>query len=209
LSTSVDAGSGQIYDHSFLGLFGQVAADEISNFTVDGTIEFGVVDNGVNMGVGSVAGYQPYGSRQTYDKITVNTKIKYTSPSSGNSIKDANVGGIVGYVKYGSTIVVEDCTYNGSIDNNSIAWTFYNSALIAFIENSGEQNITVKNTKISGNININSTSSQTGASVGSILAATGTGTGKTNITIQNVSVEGFKINTGNISTYSGGFLGFK
>jgi hypothetical protein len=213
--SSADApeGSGQIYDHSYLGLFGQkteniVSSCQVKNITVSGSINFGLVANGQKVYAGAVAGYQPYGSYQTYSNVTVNTEINYNGDGSG-SMPNAYVGGFVGYGRYSSTIKINDSQFSGSIINNATCSNFYNAGLIAFVENSGSQTISVENTVISGNLKVENSSSGTGAPVGGILASTGSDMGKTTITLTNINLYNFNININNkLTSTSGGFLGY-
>jgi hypothetical protein len=211
-----DAGSGQIYDHSYLGLFGQRTGNsQVKYITVSGSINFGLV-SGNNVYAGAVTGWQSSGSNQTYSNVDVSTEIKY----DGDGNKIAYVGGFVGYANYGSTINIEDSKFTGLIINNASYSEFYNAGLIGYIYNSGSgseiQNISISNTLISGScISVKKSDSNTGAAVGGIIASVDNNMkekeklNKTNIKLDEVNFDDFTIDIiDKLTSTSGGFLGY-
>jgi hypothetical protein len=206
------AGSGQIYNHVYLGLFGQKNTGKVSNVCIAGTMNFGLVNSGSDVYAGAICGYQPSES-QSYENVEVTTEITYHS-NSGNNLPTAYVGGIVSYLQDGSNITIDGCTFEGKINNTATPYKFYNAALISYIENSKEGSIAVSNTSIKGTLYSKELTDT--ARVGAILASTGTNEkpGEIKITITNVNIDGLTIksqagNAWSVTGTMGGFLGYE
>ena len=213
--TSADAGCGQIYNHSYLGLFAKTGANSISNLTVSGNIYYGLSTQ-QEIWVGGVTAFQETGNA-SYQNVTLNIAISFTggvTADSKETLKAAHVGGFVGAASKAPKLTFTGCKWTGSItDNAATESDCYLGGYIGSMSPDGGS-ITLTNSSIEKktdkNASITVTQPGTVSKTGGILAAVETKE-KTDNTI-TITANGFVINgfdTSSIATEStGGFLGY-
>lgn len=213
--TSEDAGCGQIYNHSYIGLFAKTGTTSISNFTVSGNINYGLSTQ-KEIWVGGVTAFQEAGTA-SYQKVTSDIAISFTGKvidETKETLKAAHVGGFVGAASNTPALTFTGCKWTGSItDSASTASDCYLGGYIGSMSPDGGS-IALANSSIENaaekKTTITVTQPGTVSKTGGILAAVETKKDTDNkITI---TVNGFTVNR--FDTYSaatestGGFLGY-
>ena len=213
--TSTDAGCGQIYNHSNLGLFAKTGTNSISNLTVSGNINYGLSTQ-KEIWVGGVTAFQDAGT-VFYQNVTSDIAISFTgkvADEAKETLKAAHVGGFVGAASKAPTLTFTGCKWTGSItDSATTASDCYLGGYIGSMSPDGGS-ITLKNSSIENvadkKATITVTQPGTVSKTGGILAAVETKKDtdqKITITANGFTVNGF--DTSSTATEStGGFLGY-
>ena len=213
--TSADAGCGQIYNHSYIGLFAKTGTNSISNLTVSGNINYGLSTQ-KEIWVGGVTAFQETGTA-SYQNGTSDIAISFTGSVAADSeetLKAAHVGGFVGAASGAPQLTFTGCKWTGSItDSAATASDCYLGGYIGSMSPDGGS-ITLNNSSIENGADnkatITVTQSGTVSKTGGILAAVETKKNTDNkitITANGFNVNGF--DTSSVATEStGGFLGY-
>lgn len=215
--TSTDAGCGQIYNHSYLGLFAKTGSltGAISDITVSGNINYGLSTQ-KEIWVGGVTASQEAGAA-SYENVTSDIAISFTGKvvdEAKETLKAAHVGGFVGAASKAPTLTFTDCKWAGSItDNATTASDCYIGGYIGSMSPDGGS-IILNNSSIGNGVDkkatIAVTQPGTVSKTGGILAAVETKKDtdkKITITANGFTVNGF--DTSSTATEStGGFLGY-
>lgn len=210
-----DAGCGQIYNHSYLGLFAKTGnlPDGISNLTISGSINYGLISK-EEIWVGGVTALQEKGTA-SYQNVTSELAISFTGKTSENtqSTMTTRVGGFVGEASGSPTLTFTNCCRKGKItDHATTDSDCYLGGYVGSMDSAGG-NITLTNSFIGNGKNAKASihtekQSCTVSKTGGILAVAENDS-KNKITI---TVDGFKINGFDISSTAtestGGFLGY-
>ena len=196
--TSATVGIGQIYNHSTIG-FIPYCNGKVQNLTLNGSIYFHNVSNGVDVRCGAVAGYT---DGATFTDVTVNTKIVYRDGASGAGLKVMSIGGFLGRAK--GTTTFTGCSMQGTISSSSGCYDFAIGGYVAAGEAGADisfsncriPNATIKHEKFKDNSNAPN------ALFGGLI---GCMTG-------NVTINGLTINHLQMESYAtetaGGLLGY-
>lgn len=213
--TSADAGCGQIYNHSYLGLFAKTGTNSISNLTVSGNINYGLSTQ-KEIWVGGVTAFQETGTA-SYQNVTSDIAISFTgrvADATNETLKAAHVGGFVGVASGAPKLTFTGCKWIGSItDSAAKASDCYLGGYIGSMGPDGGS-IILNNSSIENGADnkatITVTQPGTVSKTGGILAAVETKEGTDNkitITANGFTVNGF--GTSSAATEStGGFLGY-
>lgn len=215
--TSTDAGCGQIYNHSYLGLFAKIGSltGAISDITVSGNINYGLSTQ-QEIWVGGVTAFQG-ADTASYQNITSDIAISFTgkvADATKETLKAAHVGGFVGAASNAQTLTFTGCKWTGSItDSAETASDCYLGGYIGSMSPDGGS-IILNNSSIGNGVDkkatITVTQPGTVSKTGGILAAVETKEGtnsKITITANGFTVNGF--DTSSVATEStGGFLGY-
>ena len=215
--TSADAGCGQIYNHSNLGLFAKTGSltGAISDITVSGSINYGLSTQ-QEIWVGGVTAFQGAGTA-SYQNVTSDIAISFTGSVAADSketLKAAHVGGFVGAVSGAPALTFTGCKWAGSItDSATKASDCYLGGYIGSMSSDGGS-IILNNSSIENGTDkkaaIAVTQPGTVSKTGGILAAVETKKDtdqKITITANGFTVNGF--DTSSTATEStGGFLGY-
>ena len=207
---AADTGCGQIYHHSYLGLFaktGNLTDDGISNLTISGSINYGLISN-EEIWVGGVTARQEKGTA-SYQKVTSELAISFTGKTNGTT----RVGGFVGEASGSPELTFTNCCWKGTITDHAAADSdCYLGGYVGSMDAAGGS-ITLTDSSI-GNGNANArasidTQKQCAVSKTGGILAVAENDSKNKITI---TVNGFKINGFDISSTAtestGGFLGY-
>lgn len=196
--TSATVGIGQIYNHSTIG-FIPYCNGTVQNLTLNGSIYFHNVSNGVDVRCGAVAGYTDGAALKN---VTVNTNIVYRDGAGGGKLSVMSIGGFLGRAK--GTTTFTGCSMQGTISSSSGCYDFAIGGYVA----AGEEgaNISFSNCGISKatitHEKFNESSSAPDALFGGLI---GCMTG-------NVTINGLTIDTLQMKSYatgtSGGLLGY-
>lgn len=196
--TSATVGIGQIYNHSTSG-FIPYCNGKVENLTLNGSIYFHNVSNGVEVRCGAVAGYTDVA---VFTNVTVNTNIVYRDGAGGGGLKAMSIGGFLGRAK--GTTTFTDCSMKGTISSSSGCYDFAIGGYVA----AGEEgaNISVSNCGISNatitHEKFNKSSSAPDALFGGLI---GRMTG--NVTIDGLTIDNLQMKSYATGT-SGGLLGY-
>ena len=213
--TSADAGCGQIYNHSYLGLFAKTEINSISNLTVSGNINYGLSTQ-KEIWVGGVTAFQETGTA-SYENVTSDIAISFTgkvTDETKETLKAAHVGGFVGAASKAPALTFTSCKWTGSItDSASKASDCYLGGYIGSMSPDGGS-IALNNSSIENvaekKATITVTQPGTVSKTGGILAAVETKKDtdkKITMTADGFTVNGF--DTSSAATEStGGFLGY-
>lgn len=213
--TSTDAGCGQIYNHSYLGLFAKTGTNSISNLTVSGNINYGLSTQ-KEIWVGGVTAFQEAGT-VSYENVTSDIAISFTgkvTDETKETLKAAHVGGFVGAASKAPALTFTSCKWTGSItDSASKASDCYLGGYIGSMSPDGGS-IALNNSSIENvaekKATITVTQPGTVSKTGGILAAVETKKDtdkKITMTADGFTVNGF--DTSSAATEStGGFLGY-
>ena len=213
--TSADEGCGQIYNHSYLGLFAKTGTNSISNLTVSGNILYGLSTQ-KEIWVGGVTAFQE-ADTVSYQNVISDIAISFTGSVAADSeetLKAAHVGGFVGAASGAPQLTFTGCKWTGSItDSASKASDCYLGGYIGSMSPDGGS-IALNNSSIGNGADkiaaITVTQPGTVSKTGGILAAVETKEGtnsKITITANGFIVDEF--NTSSAATEStGGFLGY-
>ena len=213
--TSADIGCGQIYNHSYIGLFAKTGTNSISNLTISGVINYGLSTQ-QEIWVGGVTAFQEAGT-VSYQNVISDIAISFTgsvAADSNETLKTAHVGGFVGAVSGAPALTFAGCKWTGSItDSAASAGDCYLGGYIGSMSPDGGS-ITLNNSSIGNGADdkaaITVTQSGTVSKTGGILAAVETKKNTDNkitITADGFAVNGF--DTFSAATEStGGFLGY-
>lgn len=152
---SATVGIGQIYNHSTIG-FIPYCNGKVQNLTLNGSIYFHNVSNGVDVRCGAVAGYT---DGATFENVTVDTKIVYRDGAGGAGLKVMSIGGFLGRAK--GTTTFTGCSMQGTISSSSGCYDFAIGGYVAAGEeganitfsNCGISNATIKHEKFKDNSN--------------------------------------------------------
>lgn len=212
-----DAGCGQIYNHSYIGLFAKTGSltGAISNLTVSGNIHYGLSTQ-QEIWVGGVTAFQEAGT-VSYQNATSDIAISFTGSVAADSketLKAAHVGGFVGAVSGAPALTFTGCKWAGSITDSAVtAGDCYLGGYIGSMSPDGGS-IALNNSSIENEADkkaiITVTQPGTVSKTGGILAAVETKKdtdNKITITANGFTVNGF--DTSSAATEStGGFLGY-
>ena len=213
--TSADAGCGQIYNHSYIGLFAKTGTNSISDLIVSGNIHYGLSTQ-QEIWVGGVTAFQEAGT-VSYQNTTSDIAISFTGSVAADSketLKAAHVGGFVGAVSGAPALTFTGCKWAGSITDSAVkAGDCYLGGYIGSMSPDGG-NIALNNSSIENEADkkatITVTQPGTVSKTGGILAAVETKKdtdNKITITADGFTVNGF--DTSSAATEStGGFLGY-
>ena len=215
--TSTDAGCGQIYNHSYIGLFAKTGSltGAISDITVSGNINYGLSTQ-KEIWVGGVTAFQEAGT-VSYQNVTSDIAISFTgkvTDETKETPKAAHVGCFVGAASKAPALTFNGCKWTGSItDSAATASDCYLGGYIGSMSSDGGS-ITLANSSIGNGADkkatITVTQPGTVSKTGGILAAVETKEGTDNkitITANGFTVNGF--DTSSTATEStGGFLGY-
>ena len=212
--TSADAGCGQIYNHSNLGLFAKTGKNSISNLTVSGSINYGLSTQ-KEIWVGGVTAFQE-ADTASYQNVTSDIAISFTgsvADATKETLKAAHVGGFVGAASGAPELTFTGCKWTGSITDSAVASDCYLGGYIGSMSPDGGS-ITLNNSSIGNGVDkkaaITVTQPGTVSKTGGILAAVETKEGTNSeiiITANGFTVDGFDtFSTATAST--GGFLGY-
>lgn len=215
--TSTDAGCGQIYNHSYLGLFAKTGSltGAISDITVSGNINYGLSTQ-KEIWVGGVTAFQEAGT-VSYQNVTSDIAISFKGKvfdETKETLKAAHVGGFVGAASNAPALTFTGCRWTGSItDSAATASDCYLGGYIGSMSPDGGS-IALNNSSIENvaekKATITVTQPGTVSKTGGILAAVETKEGINNnikITANGFTVNGF--DTSSVATEStGGFLGY-
>ncbi len=196
--TSATVGIGQIYNHSTIG-FIPYCNGKVQNLTLNGSIYFHNVSNGVDVRCGAVAGYT---DGATFTDVTVNTKIVYRDGASGAGLKVMSIGGFLGRAK--GTTIFTGCSMQGTISSSSGCYDFAIGGYVAAGEAGADisfSNCRIPDAKIT-HAKFNESSNAPNAKFGGLI---GCMTGKVTInglTINNLQMESYATET------AGGLLGY-
>ena len=196
--TSATVGIGQIYNHSTIG-FIPYCNGKVQNLTLNGSIYFHNVSNGVDVRCGAVAGYT---DGATFTDVTVNTKIVYRDGASGAGLKVMSIGGFLGRAK--GTTTFTGCSMQGTISSSSGCYDFAIGGYVAAGEVGADisfSNCRIPDAKIT-HAKFNESSNAPNAKFGGLI---GCMTGKVTInglTINNLQMESYATET------AGGLLGY-
>ena len=210
-----DAGCGQIYNHSYLGLFAKTGnlTGGISNLTISGSINYGL-NSQDQIRVGGVTALQEKGTA-SYQNVTSNLAISFTGKTNGKTqwTMTTRVGGFVGEASGSPELTFTNCCWKGKItDHATTDSDCYLGGYVGSMDSAGG-NITLTNSSIGNGKNAKASihtekQSCTVSKTGGILAVAENDS-KNKITI---TVDGFKINGFDISSTAtestGGFLGY-
>ena len=214
---SADAGCGQIYNHSYIGLFAKTGSltGAISDLTVSGNIHYGLSTQ-KEIWVGGVTAFQEAGT-VSYQNVISDIAISFTGSVAADSketLKTAHVGGFVGAASGAPTLTFTGCKWTGSItDSAATASDCYLGGYIGSMSPDGGS-IALNNSSIENGADkkatITVTQPGTVSKTGGILAAVETKKdtdNKITITANGFTVNGF--DTSSAATEStGGFLGY-
>ena len=219
ICTSAKAGCGQIYNHSYIGLFAKTGSltGAISNLTVSGNIHYGLSTQ-QEIWVGGVTAFQEEGT-VSYQNATSDIAISFTGSVAADSketLKAAHVGGFVGAVSGAPALTFTGCKWAGSITDSAVtAGDCYLGGYIGSMSPDGGS-IALNNSSIENEADKNKratitvTQPGTVSKTGGILAAVETKKdtdNKITITANGFTVNGFE--TSSVATESiGGFLGY-
>lgn len=217
ICTSAKAGCGQIYNHSYIGLFAKTGnlTGAISNLTVSGNIHYGLSTQ-QEIWVGGVTAFQEAGT-VSYQNATSDIAISFTGSVAADSketLKAAHVGGFVGAVSGAPALTFTDCKWAGSITDSAVtAGDCYMGGYIGSMSPDGGS-IALNKSSIENEADkkatITVTQPGTVSKTGGILAAVETKKdtdNKITITANGFTVNGF--DTSSAATEStGGFLGY-
>lgn len=207
-----DAGCGQIYNHSYLGLFAKTGnlTGGISNLTISGSINYGLISK-EEIWVGGVTALQEKGTA-SYQNVTSELAISITGKTS-KSTMTTRVGGFVGEASGSPELTFTNCCWKGTFtDHATTDSDCYLGGYVGSMDSAGG-NITLTNSSIGNGKNAKASihtekQSCTVSKTGGILAVAENDS-KNKITI---TVDGFKINGFDISSTAtestGGFLGY-
>lgn len=196
--TSATVGIGQIYNHSTIG-FIPYCNGTVQNLTLNGSIYFHNVSNGVEVRCGAVAGYTDVA---VFTNVTVNTKIVYRDGAGGGGLKAMSIGGFLGRAK--GTTTFEGCSMQETISSSSGCYDFAIGGYVA----AGEEgaNISFSNCGISRakitHEKFNESSSAPDALFGGLI---GRMTG--NVTINGLTIDKLQMESYATGT-AGGLLGY-
>ena len=195
---SATVGIGQIYNHSTIG-FIPYCNGKVQNLTLNGSIYFHNVSNGVDVRCGAVAGYT---DGATFTDVTVNTKIVYRDGAGGAGLKVMSIGGFLGRAK--GTTTFTGCSMQGTISSSSGCYDFAIGGYVAAGEAGADisfSNCRIPDAKIT-HAKFNESSNAPNAKFGGLI---GCMTGKVTInglTINNLQMESYATET------AGGLLGY-
>lgn len=196
--TSATVGIGQIYNHSTIG-FIPYCNGKVQNLTLNGSIYFHNVSNGVDVRCGAVAGYT---DGATFTDVTVDTKIVYRDGVGGAGLKVMSIGGFLGRAK--GTTTFTGCSMQGTISSSSGCYDFAIGGYVAAGEAGADisfSNCRIPDAKIT-HAKFNESSNAPNAKFGGLI---GCMTGKVTInglTINNLQMESYATET------AGGLLGY-
>ena len=218
--TSADTGCGQIYNHSYIGLFAKTGTNSISNLTVSGNIHYGLSTQ-QEIWAGGVTAFQD-AETASYQNVTSDISISFTgglAADSKETLKAAHVGGFVGAVSGTPELTFTGCKWTESItDSATTASDCYLGGYIGSMSPDGGS-ITLTNSSIGNGkdkeASITVNQSGTVAKTGGILAAVETKKDTNNNIINNkitITANGFTVDgfdASSVATEStGGFLGY-
>lgn len=211
-----DAGCGQIYNHSYLGLFAKIGnlTGGISNLTISGSINYGLISN-EEIWVGGVTALQEQGTA-SYQNITSELAISFTGKTSGKtqSTMTTRVGGFVGEATGSPALMFTNCRWKGTItDHATTDRDCYLGGYVGSMDSAGG-NITLTNSSIENGKNAKASiittekQSCTVSKTGGILAvAENDSKNKITITVDGFTINGFDISS-TATESTGGFLGY-
>ena len=210
---AVDAGCGQIYNHSYLGLFAKTGnlTKGISNLNISGSINYGLSSQD-EIRVGGVTALQEKGTA-SYQNVTSDLAISFTGKTSGTtqSTMTTRVGGFVGEASGSPKLTFTNCGWKGTItDQATTDSDCYLGGYVGRMDSAGG-NITLTNSSI-GNGNarasIDTQKKCAVSKTGGILAvAENDSKNKITITVDGFTIDGFDISS-TATESTGGFLGY-
>lgn len=213
---AADTGCGQIYHHSYLGLFaktGNLTDDGISNLNISGSINYGLISN-EEIWVGGVTARQEKGTA-SYQKVTSELAISFTGNTNSTTqyTMTTRVGGFVGEASGSPELTFTNCCWKGTItDHATTDSDCYLGGYVGSMDSAGG-NITLTNSSIGNGKNAKASihtekQSCTVSKTGGILAvAENDSKNKITITVNGFKINGFD-NSSTATESTGGFLGY-
>ena len=210
-----DAGCGQMYNHSYLGLFAKTGnlTGGISNLTISGSINYGLISK-EKIWVGGVTALQEKG-RASYQNVTSDLAISFTGKTTGTtqSTMTTRVGGFVGEASGSPELTFTNCCWKGTVtDNATTDSDCYLGGYVGSMDSAGGS-ITLTNSSIGNGKNAKASintkkQSCTVSKTGGILAvAENDSKNKITITVNGFTINGFDISS-TATESTGGFLGY-
>ena len=210
-----DAGCGQIYHHSYLGLFAKTGnlTGGISNLTISGNINYGLISN-EEIWVGGVTALQEKGTA-SYQNVTSELAISITGKTSGKtqSTMTTRVGGFVGEASGSPVLTFTNCCWQGTVtDHAATDSDCYLGGYVGSMDAAGGS-ITLTDSSIGNGENAKASihtekQSCTVSKTGGILAvAENDSKNKITITVDGFTIDGLDISS-TATESTGGFLGY-
>ena len=210
-----DAGCGQIYNHSYLGLFAKTGnlTGGISNLTISGSINYGLISN-EEIWVGGVTALQEKGTA-SYQNITSELAISFTGKTSGKtqSTMTTRVGGFVGEASGSPALTFTNCCWKGTItDHATTDSDCYLGGYVGSMDSAGGS-ITLTNSSIGkgetekASIHTEKQSCKVSKTGGILAVAENDSKNKITITVDGFTINGFDISS-TATESTGGFLGY-
>ena len=210
-----DAGCGQIYNHSYLGLFAKTGnlPDGISNLTISGSINYGLISK-EEIWVGGVTALQEKGTA-SYQNVTSELAISFTGKTSEKtqSTMTTCVGGFVGEASGSPALTFTNCSWKGTItDDATTDSDCYLGGYVGSMDSAGG-NITLTNSSIGkgetekASIHTEKQSCTVSKTGGILAVAENDSKNKITITVDGFTIDGFDISS-TATESTGGFLGY-
>lgn len=210
-----DAGCGQMYNHSYLGLFAKTGnlTGGISNLTISGSINYGLISK-EEIWVGGVTALQEQGTA-SYQNVTSDLAISFTGKTNGTtpSAITTRVGGFVGEASGSPALMFTNCCWKGTItDHATTDSDCYLGGYIGSMDSAGGS-IKLTNSSIGNGKDAKASihtekQSCTVSKTGGILAvAENDSKNKITITVDGFTIDGFNISS-TAAESTGGFLGY-
>ena len=143
--------------HNYYGIFGVISSCLIENFSVYGTISTSVAT------MGGVAGYARDATptiRNVHSYVDIN-----------NTANGKRVGGILG-TSHNGTVVVDRCTYSGTLDGKDSAGNGNYGGIVGYVNNSASAKLQVTNCLFDGILK-NTASTPGSCTLGGIIGYVG------------------------------------
>jgi hypothetical protein len=143
--------------HNYYGIFGVISSCLIENFSVYGTISTSVAT------MGGVAGYARDATptiRNVHSYVDIN-----------NTANGKRVGGILG-TSHNGTVVVDRCTYSGTLDGKDSAGNGNYGGIVGYVNNNASAKLQVTNCLFDGELK-NTASTPGSCTLGGIIGYVG------------------------------------
>lgn len=231
-ATESDIGSGQIYNHAYLGLFAKTGdGAAIQNLDLTGTIRFDLVNGGEKIYAGALIAQANGNSKGlSLSKVTVKDPdaqtalLVYGGNTQGDASGNIATASIAGLIGEGGTaasssntkdtsvkIQLTDCVWSSTLTNNCTATDYRNGGFLAKVYGNGTE-ITVENCTLEGIIQ--HTNGSENAIMGGLIASLcqPTQSGASNASVSTVSIHGLTVSDtikNSASSTTGGLLGYE
>jgi hypothetical protein len=197
-SAAAGTGSGQMYRHQFLGLFGRAQNVMINNIIFDGAFNYGA---DADVYAGAAVGYS-YGNTAVLTSVTTKAAITYDGTSTGYT------GGLIGKSDNATSLTVTGCTGQASLTYTATGNT-YLGGLVGYLTNRSGLALDFHTT---GNVlsgSISTTGAVTNACVGGLIAEIngGDAANPTALDLTGLQVLGQTVTVASATGECGGLLG--